>query len=175
MIDLARLVAIVLGSALIGLVANAARPRGLALLSGADVPAAVCTTSHEPTASPLEIVADRARELVAGGATLLDSRSADDFARGHAPGARHQPCASKLGDLPKGATVIVYDGGELTAAREVAQALRARGIDARVLSGGFPAWGSTGAPAESGACDDCGHAHRSSATTVSTSHAAGTP
>ncbi len=170
-----RLLAIVVGSAVVGLGANAARPDGLALLSGADVPAAVCTSGQQPTTSPLEVAAERARELVGSGTLLLDARSADDFARGHAPGARHQPCASKLGDLPRGGSVIVYDGGELTTAREVADALRARGIDAKVLSGGFAAWGSTGAPAESGACDDCDHAHRSTATTVSTSHAPATP
>jgi rhodanese-related sulfurtransferase len=54
---------------------------------------------------------DEARRRVAAGAILLDVRTPGEFAEGHVQGAKNIPVqelANRLGELPKGADVVVY-------------------------------------------------------------------
>jgi len=93
-----------------------------------------------------KLKADRALELVRGGATLLDVREDSEWKSGHAPGAIHVP----LGDIDKaprqlrqGRQVVVMCASGMrshTAARH----LRGLGWDAASLSGGMTAWQSAG-------------------------------
>lgn len=56
----------------------------------------------------------RARELVAAGATLLDVRTAPEFAGGHIEGALNIPVAelaSRRGEVPRGRVVVYCQSG----------------------------------------------------------------
>jgi rhodanese-related sulfurtransferase len=93
-----------------------------------------------------KIKAERALDLVRGGATLLDVRENKEWKSGHAPGAVHVA----LGDidkaprrLPQGRPVVVMCATGMRS-RTAAKHLRGLGFDAASLSGGMGAWQRAG-------------------------------
>ena len=93
-----------------------------------------------------KIKAERALELVRGGATLLDVRENGEWKSGHAPGAVHVA----LGDIDKaprrlrqGRPVVVMCASGMRS-RTAAKHLRGLGWDAASLSGGIVAWQRAG-------------------------------
>lgn len=93
-----------------------------------------------------KIKAERALDLVRGGASLLDVRENSEWKSGHAPGAIHVA----LGDidkaprrLPKGRPVVVMCASGMRS-RTAAKHLRGLGLDAASLSGGLGAWQRAG-------------------------------
>jgi rhodanese-related sulfurtransferase len=93
-----------------------------------------------------KIKAERALEVVRGGASLLDVRETNEWRSGHAPGAIHVA----LGDidkaprrLPKGRPVVVICASGMRS-RTAAKHLRGLGFDAASLSGGMGAWQRAG-------------------------------
>jgi rhodanese-related sulfurtransferase len=93
-----------------------------------------------------KIKAERALELVRGGATLLDVRENSEWKSGHAPGAVHVA----LGDIDKaprrlrqGRPVVVMCASGMRS-RTAAKHLRGLGWDAASLSGGMIAWQRAG-------------------------------
>jgi phage shock protein E len=86
---------------------------------------------------------------------VLDVRTADEFARGHVPGALlipHDALAAQLGRLDPARPVVVYcrSGRRATIAETL---LRERGFDVSQLQGSFPAWRGSGLPV---ACPEAG-------------------
>ncbi|PZU40244.1 MAG: hypothetical protein DI573_04705 [Microbacterium sp.] len=113
----------------------------------ASTPASTHATDTAPTASP-HIDAVTLAALIEGGTTpdLVDVREAHELERGAITGIRHIPLADLLAD-PAGAappphastpTVVICQVG--VRARRAADALRAVGVDAVVLTGGMDAW-----------------------------------
>lgn len=95
-----------------------------------------------PTIDP-----SRARKLLDEGAVLVDIREADEHAREHVPGARHNPL-SRLAtvETPPGKAVIFHCR---SGARTAAIASRLAGTaacDVYVLEGGLEAWKNAGLP-----------------------------
>jgi len=93
-----------------------------------------------------KIKAERALELVRGGATLLDVRENSEWKSGHVPGAVHVA----LGDIDKaprrlrqGRPVVVMCASGMRS-RTAAKHLRGLGWDAASLSGGMMAWQRAG-------------------------------
>jgi rhodanese-related sulfurtransferase len=93
-----------------------------------------------------KIKAERAIEVVRGGASLLDVRESNEWKSGHAPGAVHVA----LGDIDKaprrlrqGRPVVVMCASGMRS-RTAAKHLRALGWDAASLSGGIGAWQRAG-------------------------------
>jgi len=93
-----------------------------------------------------KIKAERALELVRGGATLLDVRENSEWKSGHAPRAVHVA----LGDIDKaprrlrqGRPVVVMCASGMRS-RTAAKHLRGLGWDAASLSGGMMAWQRAG-------------------------------
>ena len=93
-----------------------------------------------------KIKAERAAELVRGGATLLDVRENDEWKSGHAPGAVHV----SLSDIDKaprrlrqGRPVVVMCASGMRS-RTAAKYLRGLGWDAASLTGGVVAWQRAG-------------------------------
>ena len=82
-----------------------------------------------------------ARQLVEGGATLLDVRTDREFSSGHLDGARHIPLAQlrgRIGELPRDRPVVVDClSGERSAS--AAGVLRDAGFDVHDL-GPMRAW-----------------------------------
>jgi rhodanese-related sulfurtransferase len=79
---------------------------------------------------------------------LLDVREHDEWARGHAPGARHIPMGevpARLAEIPRDATLYVMcqAGGR---SQRVAQYLAAQGYSPINVSGGMLAWAAAGRP-----------------------------
>lgn len=79
---------------------------------------------------------------------VLDVRTADEFARGHVPGALlipHDALAARLGRLDPARPVVVYcrSGRRATIAETL---LRERGFAVSQLQGSFPAWREAGLP-----------------------------
>ena len=91
---------------------------------------------------------DKARELIARGAVLVDIREADEHARAHIAAARHEPL-SRLGqlDIDKDAVAVIFHcrTGHRTAghADRLAQST---GTEAFILDGGIDAWRRAGLP-----------------------------
>ncbi|GMU78092.1 MAG: hypothetical protein AMXMBFR46_08880 [Acidimicrobiia bacterium] len=84
--------------------------------------------------------------LIGEGAVLLDVRNDDEWATGHAPGARHLPLpelATRHAELPtdRRLVVICRSGGRSAVAVE---ALVSAGYDAVNLAGGMQAWTAAG-------------------------------
>lgn len=85
--------------------------------------------------------------LLAGDATLVDVRSPAERTGGAVPdqlGARAIDL-DQLRQLVTQTTLIVLAGDDERAAR-IAHLLRARGVTARALTGGLPAWRAAGMP-----------------------------
>jgi len=158
-----------LGGGAVGLVANAVRPEGVALLGFA--PPTSC--SSEPSAAEAPVVELTPREASSlcgrAGVVFADTRPATRFEEGHVADAVHLPCDSTesgaqvaLGRLAPAQTVIVY-GDTSDDGRAVAETLRRRGLrgDLRVLRGGFAAWEheglacASGPSADGAPCRDC--------------------
>jgi len=91
-----------------------------------------------------------AKELLSGGAVLIDVREPDEWDAGHAPGARHIPLGTlerRLRQVPADRRVVVVCRSGNRSAQ--ATALLAReGRDAVNLVGGMHAWKSAGLPVE---------------------------
>jgi rhodanese-related sulfurtransferase len=95
---------------------------------------------------------------------FLDSRSREDFAAGHVPGARSVPVAELKGkdDRTSGGELdealafledhilVVYcEGGDCQTSVTLAQLLHEQGFaDIRILSGGWEEWTAAGLPVE---------------------------
>ena len=93
----------------------------------------------------------QARELIAGGALLLDVREDSEFELGHAPGAKHVPLAEvpdHLDDLPRNTKIVAVcrSGGR---SMRTSTFLLEQGFDVVNLDGGMTAWAESGAPLES--------------------------
>jgi rhodanese-related sulfurtransferase len=160
---LARVMALLLGGAVAGLVANAARPGGVHLATWS--PPAECHNGEAgELAVPTEMAPAQAAELCGRpDVVLADARPAAKFADGHVAGAVHLPCdaagqvaADALAHFERAGTIVVY-GDSTDEARPVALSLARRHRDVRVaiLSGGFPAWAASGLACESGPCVEC--------------------
>jgi rhodanese-related sulfurtransferase len=86
---------------------------------------------------------------------VLDVRTADEFARGHVPGALlipHDALAAQLDRLDPARPVVVYcrSGRRATIVETL---LRESGFDVSQLQGSFPAWREAGLPV---ACPEAG-------------------
>ena len=88
---------------------------------------------------------DRLRD---GGVTLLDVRSAEEFALGHLPGALNIPVdelEQRLAELPRGQEVVAYCRGPYCVlSTTAATLLTGKGISTRRLAAGFPDWKAAG-------------------------------
>ncbi len=99
------------------------------------------STEQAEALAPAEV-----RELVAGGAELIDVLRPHEYEAGHIPESRHivlSEVAELAGELDKGRTVILYcrSGNRSGMA---AEALRNGGVDAHSLEGGILAWKKEG-------------------------------
>jgi len=85
-------------------------------------------------------------------AVLIDVRDAEEFAKGHAAGARNLPLATLEGEksLPKNKTLpIVLMCTSGARAQRAAGMLHKLGYEkAQALAGGFPAWREANLPVE---------------------------
>lgn len=92
-----------------------------------------------------------ARDRLAGGGMLVDVREPDEWASGHAPGARHIPLGQlerRMHELPKDGEIITVcrSGGRSSRAADI---LRRAGFQrVRNLAGGMNAWKKDGLPVE---------------------------
>jgi rhodanese-related sulfurtransferase len=96
----------------------------------------------------VEITPQRAAELLAQGATVVDVREPYERAAGHIPGTLHielAQLASRAGEIDREAPVVFQCriGGRSALA---ASAFRASGYDAYTLAGGLLAWVDAGLP-----------------------------
>jgi rhodanese-related sulfurtransferase len=105
----------------------------------------------EEGATTIQLPPRQARELIDGGAQLVDVRTAVEHAAGHISGAAHIPL-ERLGpeaadQLDADRPLIVYcRGGNRSQA--AAEALRNSGYDAHSIDGGLVAWDEQGLPLE---------------------------
>lgn len=93
-----------------------------------------------PTISP-----QKARELIAQGAVLIDVREADEHARERIPGARHHALSALNSPLPEKAGAVIFHcrSGNRTATHADKLAAAAA-CDAYVLEGGIEGWKNAG-------------------------------
>lgn len=97
----------------------------------------------------MRISASDAIAAIADGATLVDIRSPDEYAREHVPGSRNIP-QERLGAaaFPDGPLIFTCQSGNRTAGCEGAIA-RAAGERARIVAGGLNSWKAAGGTVES--------------------------
>ena len=90
-----------------------------------------------------------------GEVTVLDVRPAEEYRAGHIPGAISVPLADlerRLAELPRTREIVAYCRGPYCVfAYQAVELLRAQGLQARRLQGGFPEWRAAGLPVEIGA------------------------
>jgi len=104
------------------------------------------------------ITRGEAEDLLLGGrAVAVDSRTPEEYAAGHVPGALNVPLASSdraLADLvarfPLGQCIVVYcEGGDCQTSTALARFIHDRGFrDIRVYQGGWLDWTSAGLPVD---------------------------
>jgi Fe-Mn family superoxide dismutase len=87
--------------------------------------------------------------LERGDVDIIDVRLADDFEAGRdaLPTARHvdpDRIAEFAADMPRDIPVAVYCVYGFWVSQDAVTALRAQGVDARVVSGGIAAWHAMG-------------------------------
>lgn len=87
---------------------------------------------------------------------VVDVREPEEYRSGHVPGAVNIPLGElerRAGELPAGRPVVAYCNlrhpGQARCERAVAL-LRARGVQATLLAGGFSAWQAEGRPVARG-------------------------
>lgn len=94
--------------------------------------------------------AELADRLAAGSVTLLDVRPRSEYAAAHIRGARAAPpdeMPAIAETIPAGAEVVAYCRGPYCVyADDAVRLLRARGVFARRLDTGLPAWQRAGYP-----------------------------
>ena len=103
-------------------------------------------------------IQDAARLFAAGQAVFVDARDAELYAEGHVQGAVSLPLHAFGQDFPalrdrlQGMTVITYcDGERCTLSAEVAEQLRAHGVDnVHELRNGWTLWQEQGLPTATG-------------------------
>ncbi len=151
--------ALVIGSAVLGVVVNQVSPRGIPLLS--------TTADADSRATPAlpkglrSVALPEARSAFDEQTTLfLDARSTEDHAKGHVPGALSLPAYEFDDRFPEIADrveeaerIIVYcDGVECSDSIHVVERLVEYGFsDVRVFEAGWRAWAESGAPVSEGA------------------------
>lgn len=100
-------------------------------------------------AIPADELVDRAKD---GLVTVLDVRPPEEYRAGHLPGAINIPLSElkeKLQQLDKNKEVVAYcRGPHCVLAFDAVEQLRAGGLKARRLEGGFPEWRLEGKPVE---------------------------
>ena len=85
---------------------------------------------------------------VPDGAWLLDVREDDEWAAGHAPGARHVPLgelSARAAEVPQDQAIYVICRSGVRSGR-AAQALAAAGWEAINVAGGMQDWAAAGRP-----------------------------
>ena len=97
-------------------------------------------------------VAD-ARERVAGGAVLIDVREDNEFAEGHAEGARHMGRGIIERDIvqtfpDKSTEIVLYCGGGYRSALSADNLQKMGYTNVWSMDGGWTAWQESGAPIE---------------------------
>jgi rhodanese-related sulfurtransferase len=105
----------------------------------------------EEAATTIQIPPAQARELIDGGAQVVDVRTAVEHAQSHISGAAHIPLEQLDKDsaeaLDADRPVVVYCRGGNRSAM-AAEALRNSGYDAHSIDGGLVAWDEAGEPLE---------------------------
>ena len=150
--------ALVIGSAVLGVVVNQVSPRGIPLFS-------TTAAADSPPAPALPkgmrgVDLPEARSAFDEHAALfLDARSAEDYAEGHVPGALSLPTHEfdarfpEIAERVEGAqSIIVYcDGVECSDSIHVAERLvEYEFSDVSVFESGWRAWVESGAPISEG-------------------------
>jgi rhodanese-related sulfurtransferase len=105
--------------------------------------------SAEPEAD-VELTPERAAELVASGAELIDVRRPYEWEGGRLAGAQNVemnelPAAAE--EIPRDRPVVFYCRGG-NRSRMAAEAFREAGYDAHTIGGGITAWVADGRPLE---------------------------
>jgi len=96
----------------------------------------------------IEITPQRAADLLAGGATVIDVRETYERDAGYIEGTRHielERLASKAGEIDR-ERPVVFQCRLGTRSAMAASAFRSAGYDAYNLSGGIQAWVDAGLP-----------------------------
>ncbi len=97
-----------------------------------------------------ELSPERATELIAGGATLIDVRRAIEWDAGRLAGARHiemNDLTAAADSIPRDRPVLFYCRGGNRSAM-AAEAFREAGYDAYNMAGGLQAWADEERPLE---------------------------
>jgi len=98
---------------------------------------------------PVNELVNRAQQ---GLVTVLDVRPVEEFKAGHLPGAMNIPISqlkTKLDEFDKSKEIVAYcRGPHCVLAFDAVEQLRAKGIKARRLDGGYPEWKLKGLPTE---------------------------
>ncbi|HVC08245.1 MAG TPA: rhodanese-like domain-containing protein [Solirubrobacterales bacterium] len=93
---------------------------------------------------------EEARQLLAGGAQLVDVRVEHEWQAGRIGGAAHielGELSARAGEIERGRPVVVYCRGD-NRSDMAAAALEADGYEVAVLAGGIGAWAEAGLPLE---------------------------
>ena len=146
-----RALAILFGSAALGLAFNAVSPRRISYI-----------TPPKPVLQPKDTVSlDEAHRLWGEGATFfLDARSPADYAAGHIANALSLPAENFDEHYPQIApmlttdtAIVAYcDGTECELSHELTKRLRDRGYtNVRILMNGWTSWHKAGYPTDTGA------------------------
>ncbi len=96
----------------------------------------------------IEITAERAAELLAGGATVVDVRETYEREAGYIEGTRHielERLASNAATIDRERPVVFHCRLGMRSAM-AASAFRSAGYDAYTMSGGIVAWVDAGLP-----------------------------
>ena len=145
---------VILAAGILALSANALRTDSLPLIGDWSIDARMATITGER----LDISLPEAQNFFnSRSAVFLDARSANDYARGHIPGARSLPwqdvelfLTEVAGDLESETPIITYcDGETCNLSHDLALFLKDAGfMNVRVLVNGWTVWQAAGLPVE---------------------------
>jgi rhodanese-related sulfurtransferase len=98
----------------------------------------------------IDVDPQRAKQLVAGGATFIDVRETYERDAGYIPGTRHielERLASQADQIDRNTPVVFHCRLGVRSAM-AASAFRAAGFEAYTVTGGIQAWVDAGLPIE---------------------------